>query len=94
LASVEGMNHFAACLLLHHCSLHEFLELDPETRFDAFGSLVGHSRMVGCSLSPTKACLTDMQAKFNQVMADRYGALEEACTLDTSEHNVTLSSPR
>ncbi|KAJ7837063.1 hypothetical protein B0H14DRAFT_3704351, partial [Mycena olivaceomarginata] len=47
LAAVDGMNHFAAYVILCQIDLGEFLELSPEERVERFGAFVGVERMVG-----------------------------------------------
>lgn len=46
LADVDGMNVFAALIILCQKSLHDFLDLTPETRMIEFGHLVGGERLV------------------------------------------------
>lgn len=46
LAAVDGMNRFAAFMILCQIDLGEFLELSPEVRVEKFGVFVGLERMV------------------------------------------------
>ncbi|KAF7353656.1 hypothetical protein MVEN_01050400 [Mycena venus] len=46
LAAADGMNRFAAYLILCQIDLGEFLELSPEARMEKFGAFVGTERMV------------------------------------------------
>lgn len=46
LASIDGMNFFAACVILCQNSLQDFLDLTSEERVSQFGRLVGQERMV------------------------------------------------
>ncbi|KAF9495636.1 hypothetical protein BDN71DRAFT_1506571 [Pleurotus eryngii] len=45
LASISGMNPFAANFILCHASLDEFLDMGPGARSEMFGTFVGHDRM-------------------------------------------------
>ncbi|KAG2153615.1 uncharacterized protein EDB93DRAFT_227664 [Suillus bovinus] len=45
LASVEGMNHFAAFVMLYQGSLQEILNMSPESRVAEFSYLVGSQRI-------------------------------------------------
>ncbi|KAG1813861.1 uncharacterized protein BJ212DRAFT_1364133 [Suillus subaureus] len=45
LASVEGMNPFAAFVMLYQGSLHEILDMSPESRAAEFSYLVGSQRI-------------------------------------------------
>jgi hypothetical protein len=45
LASVEGMNPFAAFVMLYHVSLQEILDMSPESRAAEFSYLVGSQRI-------------------------------------------------
>ncbi|KZT72907.1 hypothetical protein DAEQUDRAFT_552793 [Daedalea quercina L-15889] len=46
LAGVEGMNAFAASIILSQMSLDDFLDTSPEDRVQYFGPYVGHERLV------------------------------------------------
>ncbi|KAJ6547006.1 hypothetical protein B0H19DRAFT_1265970 [Mycena capillaripes] len=46
LAAADGMNRFAAFLILCQIDLGEFLELSPEARVEKFGAFVGVERMI------------------------------------------------
>ena len=50
LARVQGMNAFAAFVMLYDRSLETILDLSPETRLAEFGPLLGQGRMVRRSL--------------------------------------------
>ncbi|KAG1800395.1 uncharacterized protein HD556DRAFT_1230584 [Suillus plorans] len=50
LASVEGMNPFAAFVMLHQGALQEILDMTPESRVAEFSYLVGSQRIVRCSI--------------------------------------------
>ncbi|KAF7436011.1 hypothetical protein PC9H_002837 [Pleurotus ostreatus] len=45
LASISGMNPFAAYVILCHASLDEFLDMGPDARSEMFGAFVGHDRL-------------------------------------------------
>ena len=51
LAGVDGMNAFAAFVMLYDRSLETILDLSPEVRLAAFGQLLGEERMVRQPLS-------------------------------------------
>ena len=51
LAAIDGMNAFAAAVILSYNSLDEFLEKTPQERTAVFGSLIGVERVV-CHLLP------------------------------------------
>jgi hypothetical protein len=46
LAAADGMNRFAAFLILCQIDLGDFLELTPDARVEKFGAFVGAERMV------------------------------------------------
>ncbi|TFY68590.1 hypothetical protein EVJ58_g926 [Rhodofomes roseus] len=46
LAGVDGMNAFAASIILSQMSLDDFLDTSPEDRVQYFGPYVGHDRLV------------------------------------------------
>ena len=50
LAAVDGMNVFAAAIILSKNSLDEFLDKLPEQRSEDFGNLIGRARIVCLSL--------------------------------------------
>jgi hypothetical protein len=50
LARVDGMNNFAAFIILYQVSLQYFLDCSPETRIQEFGSHVGVQRLVSVPL--------------------------------------------
>lgn len=45
---MEGMNPFAAFVMLHHGALQEILDMTPESRVVEFSYLVGSQRIVRC----------------------------------------------
>jgi hypothetical protein len=47
MATVDGMNVFAAAIILYQMSVTDFLDLSAEARLNEFGPLVGVPRMVG-----------------------------------------------
>lgn len=46
LAAIDGMNVFAAAVILCSISLDDFLDKTPEERVEEFGDLIGRSRVV------------------------------------------------
>jgi hypothetical protein len=74
LASVEGMNHFAAAVVLCRATLQDLLDLDADVRIAEFGELVGVERMV--TNLPFCICLVrdscETQVQFNHTIAHRY----------------------
>ncbi|GJE89459.1 hypothetical protein PsYK624_055600 [Phanerochaete sordida] len=60
LAAIDGMNAFAAAVVLSSASLDDFLERTPDERLEAFGDLVGRHRI----------------ETFNTVIARRRQAME------------------
>ena len=46
MASISGMNPFAAYVILCHASVDEFLDMGPDARSEMFGAFVGHDRLV------------------------------------------------
>lgn len=48
LGSVEGMNPFAALVMLYQRSLQDILDMSPESRAAEFSYLVGSQRIVRC----------------------------------------------
>ena len=49
LALIDGMNTFAAAIILSFNNLDEFLDKLPQQRMSEFGGLVGVERMVSTS---------------------------------------------
>ncbi|KAL4266739.1 hypothetical protein AB1N83_004047 [Pleurotus pulmonarius] len=45
LASISGMNPFAAYVILCHASVDEFLDMGPDARSEMFGAFVGYDRL-------------------------------------------------
>ncbi|TFK71936.1 hypothetical protein BDN72DRAFT_957663 [Pluteus cervinus] len=62
LASIPGMNHFSASIVLSIVTLQEFLDLSCDERVDAFGSYIGDVAVV----------------RFNEWLEKRTKAMEEA----------------
>jgi len=46
LAAAEGMNHFAACVILRQVSISELLDMEPEDRLARFEHQVGANKVV------------------------------------------------
>lgn len=46
LASVAGMNHFSAALILSQIDLEDFLKMEPQDRLSQFGGFVGADTIV------------------------------------------------
>jgi hypothetical protein len=59
MAGAEGMNAFAAAVMLYRVSVQELLELSAEARCNTFGALVGWARMVGPLAACVWACVID-----------------------------------
>lgn len=69
MAAAEGMNHFAACVILRQVSISELLDMEPEDRIARFEHHVGANRVVSSMSFRNQLYLIVLQVKLNEVIA-------------------------
>lgn len=91
MASVAGMNHFSAALILSQIDLEEFLKMDPQDRLNQFGCFVGTDTIVcssfACSVPSRLNQLFLLQMSLNNDIAQRY---ERLSSVGDSDHHLDV----
>jgi len=91
---MNGMNTFAARVILCQRSLHGFLDLTPEERIREFGPLIGTYRVVSASWNTQMllihrfTCVPAfylLKATVNEVFTQQWGLKDSDCLLDMDD---------